>query len=424
MSQGCDFPEPFERNKTLEQIARGHRADVADAQPEQQPRRVGRALGLDRGEQVVDRLVLPAFAFQDFSAFGLEPEDIGRTLQPAEREKLVDGLFPEPLDIERGAAHEMLEPLGPLRRTDQPAGAADIDLTLFGHRLAAALGAMIGEMVGRAGLVAGEVLDHLRDHVAGALDRHAITRAHAEPRDLIAIVQRNVGDHHAAHGHRSKSPDRRQLTRSADLDVDRLQCSLRPLGRELARNRPARRLGHEPQPLLQIEPVDLVDHPIDIIGQVGPGLLDGAVMLQHLCSIGAAHQMRRNRYAPSGNFLHHRELRFGWHRAGRPPAMHQKPQRAARGHTRVLLPQRPRRSIARVGKDLIAALGLRRIERGKVLFRHVNFAANFEQIGHSSAQYLRHIADVRDIGRHILAHLTITPRSRPDQFAMLITERA
>ena len=66
--------------------------------------------------------------------------------QPAEREELGDGLLAQPLDIERGAADEMLQPLELLRRADQPAGAAHIDFAFLGHRLAAAFGAMVGEI--------------------------------------------------------------------------------------------------------------------------------------------------------------------------------------------------------------------------------------------------------------------------------------
>src|SRR5690348_17662533 len=47
--------------KPLHQVARGHRADVPDTQAEQQPRRIRRALGVDRRQQVIDRLVLPPF---------------------------------------------------------------------------------------------------------------------------------------------------------------------------------------------------------------------------------------------------------------------------------------------------------------------------------------------------------------------------
>jgi len=66
-------------------------------------------------------------------------------MQPAEVEKLLDGLFAQPFDIERGAADEMLQPFNPLCRADQPAGAADINFAFLGDCFAAAFGAVIGK---------------------------------------------------------------------------------------------------------------------------------------------------------------------------------------------------------------------------------------------------------------------------------------
>src|SRR3546814_4502120 len=83
---------------------------MADAEPEQQPRRVGLALRLDRGEQIVHRLVLPPLAAEQVVAMMLQPEDVGRPLvQPAQFQKLGDALLAQPLDVERAAADEMPE---------------------------------------------------------------------------------------------------------------------------------------------------------------------------------------------------------------------------------------------------------------------------------------------------------------------------
>ena len=98
---------------------------------------------------------------------------------------------------------------------------------------------MVGEDVGLALLVAGQILDHLRDDVAGALDAHPVADAQAEPRDLVAVVERDVGDDHPADADRLQPPDRGQLAGAADLDVDRLQRGLGLLGREFVRERPS-----------------------------------------------------------------------------------------------------------------------------------------------------------------------------------------
>ena len=97
----------------------------------------------------------------------------GEWSQPSSTNSAID-LLAQPLDVERAARDEMLQALEPLRRADQPAGAADVDLAFLGDRLAAAFGAMVGEDIGRARLVAGQILDDLRDDVAGALDADAV----------------------------------------------------------------------------------------------------------------------------------------------------------------------------------------------------------------------------------------------------------
>ena len=98
---------------------------------------------------------------------------------------------------------------------------------------------MVGEDVRRARLVAGQILDHLRDDVAGALDAHAVADAQAQPRDLVAVVERDVGDDHAADADRLQPPDRGQLAGAADLDVDRFERGLGLLGGEFVRERPS-----------------------------------------------------------------------------------------------------------------------------------------------------------------------------------------
>ena len=68
----------------------------------------------------------------------------------------------------------------------------------------------------------------------------------------------------AADADRLQPPDRRQLAGAADLDVDRLERGLGLLGREFVRERPARRAGDLAEPLLPVEPVDLVDDAVDV----------------------------------------------------------------------------------------------------------------------------------------------------------------
>src|SRR6185437_6873630 len=153
----------LDRAEAFQQVLRGDDPDMADAQPEQEARSVGPALGLDGGQQVVDRFLLPALPAEQFIAVRVEAENVGGRVEPAELDELGDALLAQPLDVERAAADEMPQPLESLRGADQAAGAADVDLAFLAHRLASALGAMVGEDVWRARLVARQILDDLRD---------------------------------------------------------------------------------------------------------------------------------------------------------------------------------------------------------------------------------------------------------------------
>src|SRR4051812_8314130 len=192
---------------------------MADAEPEQEARTIRLALGLDRGEQVVDRLLLPALAAEQFGAMVAQAKDVGGRMQPSDIDELGDRFFAQAFDVERTARNEMAQPLEPLRRADQAAGAADVDLAFLRDGFAAAQLAVGGKLKRLAGFVAGEVFDHLRDHVAGALDAHPVAYAQAEPGDLVAIVQRDVGDDHSADADRLQPPNGGELASAPDLNV-------------------------------------------------------------------------------------------------------------------------------------------------------------------------------------------------------------
>ena len=80
----------LDRAEAFEQVARGDDPDVADAEAEQEARAVGLALGLDRGEEVVDRLLLPPLAAEQFVAVVAQAENVGGRVEPAELDELGD----------------------------------------------------------------------------------------------------------------------------------------------------------------------------------------------------------------------------------------------------------------------------------------------------------------------------------------------
>src|SRR4051812_47389428 len=60
----------------------------------------------------------------------------------------------------------------------------------------------------------------LRDHVPGALNLHRVADAHAEPLDLVGVVQGRVLHHNATDRDRLELGDRGQETGAPDLDLD------------------------------------------------------------------------------------------------------------------------------------------------------------------------------------------------------------
>ena len=145
-----------------------------------------------------------------------------------------------------------------------------------------------GQTVGKAesfralGRFACNHAENLRDDVAGALDDDGVADAHVLARDLVLVVQGGVLHHDAADGDRLELGDRRQRAGAADLDLDVAQDGRRLLGGEFVGDGPARRARDEAEPLLQVEPVELVDDAVDVVVEPGALALDVAVGVEHL----------------------------------------------------------------------------------------------------------------------------------------------
>src|SRR5205814_768566 len=84
-----------------------------------------------------------------------------------EIDALAAALSPKSLDIACARRHDMPQPLEPLRRTYQAAGAADVRLAFRGDCRGIAHRAVVGRDMSLAWLIARQILDHLRDDVAG-----------------------------------------------------------------------------------------------------------------------------------------------------------------------------------------------------------------------------------------------------------------
>ena len=93
-------------------------------------------------------------------------------------------------------------------------------------------------------------------------------------------MKRCVGHHNAANRDRLQPCDRRQRAGASDLDVDVDEFGNRLLCREFMRRRPARRARAETEPRLKVQPVDLVDHAVDIIIEIAALNADFSIMVQ------------------------------------------------------------------------------------------------------------------------------------------------
>ena len=204
----------------------------------------------------------------------------GALIQPRSL-KAVSCFLLQAFDVEGAARHEVAQVGEFLERTGELAGAAPYD------GLRAGRGGLLGDRrvqraraVGREGIglrALGPLLQHhaddLRDHVAGALQDHGVADPDVLARDLVGVVQGGVLDHHAPDRHRQQPRHRGDRAGAAHLDVDGLQDRPRALGGELACDRPAGRAGDETQALLPVQAVDLVDHPVDVKGEMRPDRL-------------------------------------------------------------------------------------------------------------------------------------------------------
>ena len=174
----------------------------------------------------------------------VEVEDVALVRDHAGVEQRVRRLGAEPLDVERPAAGDVVDPLEQLGRARRGVGAAEVlvALLLLDQRGAArrALGrhhplrqALGPQRQHRA--------DDLGDHVAGLAQDDGVAGADVLALDLVGVVQRRPLDRRAGDLGRLHHPERRHPAGAAGVDLDREELGVDLLGRVLERDRPPRR---------------------------------------------------------------------------------------------------------------------------------------------------------------------------------------
>ncbi len=162
----------------------------------------GRALALlDGGNEIARRFVRHPFERRKLR--NAELVEIGRRAHDPGIDQLIHQLFAKAVEIHRPAPREMQQGLLALRGADQPARAPRDGLLGQPHYGRAAFGAYARHRErrrARRSLVQQDAHD-FRDHVAGAADDDRVADVHVLAPHLVLVVQRGVGDGHAADEH-------------------------------------------------------------------------------------------------------------------------------------------------------------------------------------------------------------------------------
>ncbi len=282
-------------------------------------------------------------------------------------------------------------------------------------------------------------VEDLRDDIAGALDRDGVADPDidrlafvvgaqhlpvaAEAADIVLVVERRILDHHAADRDRLQPRHRRQRAGAPDLNIDGEEFGRRLLGRELVRDRPARRAGAEAQAILQRQVVHLVDDTVDIVVEAGALLLDRAIDGERIVHAGAALHQRIDRETPFLEGRDHAHLRIGGHRAHLAPGVGEEAQRARGGDLGIFLAERARGGVARIDVKLLARFRLLAVQRREILLAEVDLAAHLDHRRRALRQRRGDVLHGADVGGDILAGLAVAARRAENQLAALVAER-
>ena len=176
--------------------------------------------------------------------------------------------------------------------------------------------------------------------------------------------------------------------------------------------------------MLEIEPVELIDHPVNVIAERRALRFDGAVVLEQLVLIlGADHQGVGDK-APLLELLHGLELgRRGW-LAGFAPGIGKIFQVAIGGDLGVFLAQRAGSGVARINVILPAILGRTILERLEIGVGHIDLAANFDHRRPARAfEALGNVADGFEVLGDVFTHRAIAACRAFDEDAVFIAQR-
>ncbi len=341
----------IEGAKTRGQRARGTLPDLAHTEREQQPRQGGITTALDRGHQVGGRTF--THAFQPGQSVTIETVQVGHRLHQPTIDQLLDDAFTEAVDIHRRATGEVAQRLAALRGTRQSRAAAHRHPVAVARRDRPAGRTLARQREHRG--TGRPALDqhphHFRDHVPGPAHHHGIADTYVLATHFVGVVQRGVGHRDPTDMYRRQPRDRRQHPGATDLHLDGEHLGQRLLGRELVRHRPARCARRRTQAPLQVDPIDLVDHPVDVVPEALAALAEATVVIEAAVDSRSPFDLRRHRQTPCGKALDQsRVSRCRDHAGICADAVAVHAERSPGGHRGIELTQAAGRRVARVGE--------------------------------------------------------------------------
>src|SRR5262249_44975938 len=150
---------------------------------------------------------------------------------------------------------------------------------------------------------------------------------------------------------------------------------------EFLRDRPARRAADHTETLLQPEVVDLVDHPVDVIGQFRALGSDLVVIGERLVDAPAEPRARVDGKAPVTEPRERLVMGAREGGAGLAPSISKEFERPARSNRGIELAQRSRGGVPGIGEDRLACGRTLLVQGKKAGALQIDLAANLDQLG-------------------------------------------
>ncbi len=352
-------------------------------------------------------------------------EQVGRRADPSRIDQLIDQPLAQSLDVQRPATREMQQRLLALGRAYEPAGAARNSLlleTLDGRPAHRAAGRH-SERVRPGRTALQDHADHLRDHVAGTAHDHGVAHADIAAGHFLLVVQGRVRHGHAPDRDRGQARHGRQCSGASDLHLDVQHLRQGLLGREFVRKRKARRARYEPKCTLRLDRIDLVDHAVDVVRQIGTPLACTPVKGQQTVDAFHGGPLFGYRYPQGLQPVQQGGLAFRLRRTDQlADSVREKVQAPPRGNARIELPQAARGGVAGIGEFLLAAVALRAVQALKVALVHQHFPPHLDYRGPAVLQAQRYAVDRAHVGGDVFSHHAVASCGRKVQHPVQVAQ--